>query len=602
MTQIKVELQGTFGTDRDIANAAWTSSTEHQKKKARTDKDIVRVVNMLADLKHSVPFESIIFRFWIKMPIQTDRQFMTHRLQCLSGHNLLYFDLPKTGNQKYKLFKMSIKDFVNKWENGVLSKNRWGSIGFKKHKNRLSKMRLRSVNENTGEIYHTSVNNIFKNGTQPIFEFEFKNGYKIKSTLNHKYLTDKGWLTIGESLGLLNSLTSTPSIFKNDRLFSVNGKLAYKDFNYLKNLKDKGFSVTEMSVDLGVSYHTVRKWLKIHKLSFNQQDFYFKKGIVPWNKGLTYKHNKPYNISFETRQLKKERASGFNSNFWKGGITSELSKLRRECTEKLSKVAFKRDNFKCICGSKEKLNAHHIIPIYADNTKIMDINNLITLCESCHKYIHSNHLEEKFAEERDIIFNKVKPKGKGKKLVRDFVKIKNVKFIGYEDTYDIEVKGPFHNFICNGVVVHNSASGMSARYRTMPSEFLEIPQDIKLILKKKSTFNYIEDQYYDLCNESNNWYKEILQYLKECEKINVISNEEYKRCREFFRGVLPQNNMTERVTTINLRSFANFIKLRNSLHAQPEIQEVARQMLEAVKASNVCPIAIEALERNQWSI
>ena len=33
----------------------------------------------------------------------------------------------------------------------------------------------------------------------------------------------------------------------------------------------------------------------------------------------------------------------------------------------------------------------------------------------------------------------------------------------------------------------------------------------------------------------------------------------------------------------NMRSFANFQKLRNSEHAQVEIREIAREMLELVK-------------------
>lgn len=54
--------------------------------------------------------------------------------------------------------------------------------------------------------------------------------------------------------------------------------------------------------------------------------------------------------------------------------------------------------------------------------------------------------------------------------------------------------------------------------------------------------------------------------------------------------------------TINLRSWCNFIKLRDSENAQKEIQTVAKLMLTAVKEANTCPIALEALERNGWII
>lgn len=146
-----------------------------------------------------------------------------------------------------------------------------------------------------------------------------------------------------------------------------------------------------------------------------------------------------------------------------------------------------------------------------------------------------------------------------------------------------------------------SSSGMSGRYRTMPSEWLDIPEDVNSILDKIPD-SQVSTSYNNYCKEINGYYKNLLTDLKTKEKDLTITNEEYKRLREFFRGLLPQNNMTERVSVMNLRSFSNFIKLRLSPHAQPEIREVARQMLEAVKLSNKCPIAIEALERNNWVI
>lgn len=146
-----------------------------------------------------------------------------------------------------------------------------------------------------------------------------------------------------------------------------------------------------------------------------------------------------------------------------------------------------------------------------------------------------------------------------------------------------------------------SASGMSGRYRTMPNEFQEAPDDVKEIMNKVQKLDMIKE-YNTICEHANWFYNDMLSDLKVDEKDGKITNNEYKRLREFFRGVLPQNNMTERVSIMNLRAFANFIKLRLSPHAQPEIREVARQMLEAVKKSNVCPTAIEELEKNGWAI
>lgn len=145
-----------------------------------------------------------------------------------------------------------------------------------------------------------------------------------------------------------------------------------------------------------------------------------------------------------------------------------------------------------------------------------------------------------------------------------------------------------------------SLSGMSGRYRTMPTEFLSITDDVKTIAEKVTSG--LSSGYKMMCARVNRVYEESVSAAKEARDKGVITNEEYKRFREFYRGMLPQHNMTERVTTINLRSFANFIKLRLSEHAQPEIRQVAQMMLDEVKTKAKCPIAIEWLEKNGWRL
>lgn len=146
-----------------------------------------------------------------------------------------------------------------------------------------------------------------------------------------------------------------------------------------------------------------------------------------------------------------------------------------------------------------------------------------------------------------------------------------------------------------------SHNGMSGRYRTMPNEWLKVPREMYDLIIRAVGIQAV-DEYESKCEEVNEWYNFYLKIAKDSENHGVISNKEYKRFREFFRGVLPQNNMTERVTIMNLRSFANYQKLRNNEHAQPEIQMIAKLMLDSVEKSNVCPIAIEALKRNNWII
>lgn len=147
-----------------------------------------------------------------------------------------------------------------------------------------------------------------------------------------------------------------------------------------------------------------------------------------------------------------------------------------------------------------------------------------------------------------------------------------------------------------------SHNGLSGRYRTMPDDWYSLPQDCRDIVAK---INYgagerMAKEYDELCAEANKRYSTWLEFLKKGKMASVISESEYKRVREMVRAVLPVAGMVERTTVLNLRSFANYQKLRNSNHAQPEIHGVAAQMLEQVKAAKVAPAAIAALEARGW--
>lgn len=71
---------------------------------------------------------------------------------------------------------------------------------------------------------------------------------------------------------------------------------------------------------------------------------------------------------------------------WQGGITPELQKRinRRSWIETRKKV-YERDNWTCqVCGKHchKDIQCHHIVPYR--HTQDDDMENLITLCKSCH--------------------------------------------------------------------------------------------------------------------------------------------------------------------------------------------------------------------------
>lgn len=136
----------------------------------------------------------------------------------------------------------------------------------------------------------------------------------------------------------------------------------------------------------------------------------FKKGLIPWNKGLkgTIKHTDAFKKELSLRmkgnkyQLGKKQSAeriakrikkGKNHHNWKGGITSQnkLFRCRAEWKSWREKV-FKRDNYKCqnpncmFCNNKigVLLHPHHIKPLSQFPELSFDVNNGITFCAEFH--------------------------------------------------------------------------------------------------------------------------------------------------------------------------------------------------------------------------
>lgn len=55
--------------------------------------------------------------------------------------------------------------------------------------------------------------------------------------------------------------------------------------------------------------------------------------------------------------------------------------------------------------------------------------------------------------------------------VATLVRIEAFEYVGVKQTYDLEVEGPYHNFLANGIVTHNSVNEYSGRYSLVPDRF-----------------------------------------------------------------------------------------------------------------------------------
>lgn len=62
----------------------------------------------------------------------------------------------------------------------------------------------------------------------------------------------------------------------------------------------------------------------------------------------------------------------------------------REVQPELRQMVFKRDEYECqICGSTKSLHCHHITGVVQNPIESADVDNCITLCKKCHKWIHT---------------------------------------------------------------------------------------------------------------------------------------------------------------------------------------------------------------------
>jgi thymidylate synthase (FAD) len=142
---------------------------------------------------------------------------------------------------------------------------------------------------------------------------------------------------------------------------------------------------------------------------------------------------------------------------------------------------------------------------------------------------------------------------------------------GHETPFE---KGVVHFLVDSDIASHihilkhriSSANAESARYKELKEDKVYIPDDWPEEWQK--TLRYFT-------NDANYLYHRALSELTP-----ILGRKRAKESARFFKTY---NSQIQCDVMFNMRSFANFLRLRDSEHAQKEIREIAHEMLVLVE-------------------
>jgi len=155
---------------------------------------------------------------------------------------------------------------------------------------------------------------------------------------------------------------------------------------------------------------------------------------------------------------------------------------------------------------------------------------------------------------------------------------------GHETPFE---KGQVHFLVDTDIASHihllkhriSSLNAESARYKELKEDKYYLPEDWEGIEVSNwpdgVPMRYWTDVLKDYTEMGNGLYHQCIADLEP-----VLGRKRAKESARFFKTY---NSQIQADVMFNMRSFANFIKLRNSEHAQLEIREIAQQMWDLVE-------------------
>ena len=489
---------------------------------------------------------------------------MTHELvrhragtaYCLTGCTLIYSERGATAGHKLRTGakKRSLKSLFE------MTQSHHG-------RSRLKLLRLRVLDETSGTFVRGKVKAVVCSGEKPVFKVTLQDGRTITSTKEHRFLTADGWSSLSDIVGGLSVVGELATYRHLDTPIKVNGVEAYKDRAWLdEQYNQNNLSHEAIGALAGISKHTVRAWVR--KFDLQKPPGSWTKGAEPWNKGLMYKTG-PFHTE-EAKQLFRQAKLGSNNPMWKGGVTPARKKIAQDCN-KLRSAVYARDQHTCrLCRHPSgKLILHHVLPVWYRPDLATTESNLVTVCQDCHENRINNH-ELDFVEHFGIPLSELPPglsrkTGVGNRMHARSMKIKHIEYAGVQMTYDIEMDGPNHNFVANGIVTHNSQ--VSQRYVDDTHLRFVLPHEYNGHDKLTALFEVDIDRALESYRLKSDLLREVLP-----KREDETATDYRKRIQSCSRETLPNCTEAPIIVTANTRAWRHIISMRTSPHADVRIR------------------------------
>ncbi|WP_254564495.1 FAD-dependent thymidylate synthase [Oscillatoria sp. HE19RPO] len=148
------------------------------------------------------------------------------------------------------------------------------------------------------------------------------------------------------------------------------------------------------------------------------------------------------------------------------------------------------------------------------------------------------------------------------------IKVKSVQFLGLEMTYDLEVEGPWHNFVANGMVVHNSNRYTGNRIVDAAKGIRDI-EDV-FYLRPVGYYTDRQGKRYEYTQQQRD--RDLAWCLDAAKRYQVLIEE--GTSEEHARGIIPFDVRQHWVVSFNARSLMHLLDLRAKPDAQLECQKL----------------------------